>query len=1322
MAWGQDKTAPLSEGSGGVRVAHNTVLVVVLSFLLTTPTLATNSQNGLEESPLTVVYAVESGQVLLPCDVSPPISTDDTILVLFYHGAIGTPIYSIDGRSGSIKRAPHWSDEGTLGTRAYFNMASDPPGLVLQSVQASDHAEYRCRVDFRSSPTRNVRIQLEVIVPPKRIKILSAAGLEVSGVIGPYPVSASVALECQVDSGRPRPNVSWFHEEKLLDDVIEVRRGEMTSNTLRLSSLTRDYLYRVLTCQASNSNLSVPLAATVTLDMSFPPLDVRILGTVESLSEGERYAIVCESSGSRPTATITWWKDGLLMTDTKSQVFHEGNVSRSTLYLTPTLADHDAYISCRAKNPMVPAAVLEDTRKLNVHYTPRLSLAAGHNLDMEDIKEGDDVYFECGIKANPRVFKVQWFHNGDELTHNVSAGVIQSNQSLVLQRVTRPSSGQYTCSATNLHGIGSSNAVQLSVKFAPLCREGQKVVYGGGKHEELNITCSVEAHPEPTSFRWAFNSSSEVVDIPSSKFWVVGNGKSQASYTPRTHLDYGSLLCWANNDVGRQLKPCIYHIIHASPPEPVNNCTVENVTSTGASVRCLAGWDGGLAQTFTLSVTPSRPHSGTRDKKKEAPRVLANTSTSPKPEFSLTGLEPGTEYILTIMGVNKKGESEPIKLAIFTLKDVAEKRTSPGVGALALTPILAVLLGVLASLLLMALVIALVVRSRRPRARKPEVKMVYDKGSAASVPLRGPEDPASDDQNPDLIPVNDDHQVKDLTQDYTPESLPTTDLQLQQPQPQQQQLSPPPPMSPKRQEQQQSPTQPKSNTKEYHQGHDSSFYINPGTLLRQKGVMLPRETDPILHMGCPLAASTPTARNTQPTVSVVSTSNSKTGTPESLRVDTHGSFKLDKPKRSASGVFRSESQRSYKVDSRASIKKLSSGSFKRDSPSSFKLDNSKRSTSGSFRLETPKKSPSESFRNVSGSFKLETPKKSPSRNFKNPSGSLKLDIPGNMKETPTTFKKDTGSLKKEISGNFKRESPGSFKLEIPGNVRRNSCGTLRTESPVIVRRDSPGSFKLDIPESKRKGSCGSIIEDSQRSFRRESSSSFKLEKLGTPESTRKESPGSCKLHTPQRSPSGSFKRESPGSLKLEATKKSPSGSYKETSGSFKLHTPQRSPSGSFKRESSGTSKLETPRKSPSGSFQSPSGSFKSPSGSIKLETPSKSPSGSFKKDLPGNITRESPGSLKLETPGKARKGSSGSFKRESRGSIKVDSAGAIMLYSPGSRRRDILGNFKIDSSKEGSLVVTQMSSPSHLRGSNRPDKLRIVCPLDSKVRIELKME
>lgn len=116
-----------------------------------------------------------------------------------------------------------------------------------------------------------------------------------------------------------------------------------------------------------------------------------------------------------------------------------------------------------------------------------------------------------------------------------------------------------------------------------------------------------------------------------------------------------------------------------APPDPVNNCTVENISSSGVGVRCQAGWDGGLAQTFTLSVTHARAHTSRgHQSKKASPRVLANTSTAPRPEFALSGLEAGTEYLLTIMGVNSKGQSEPVRIAVVTLKDVAEKRTSPG--------------------------------------------------------------------------------------------------------------------------------------------------------------------------------------------------------------------------------------------------------------------------------------------------------------------------------------------------------------------------------------------------------------------------------------------------------------------------------------------------------------------------------------------------------------------------------------------------------------------------------------------------------------------
>ncbi len=48
--------------------------------------------------------------------------------------------------------------------------------------------------------------------------------------------------------------------------------------------------------------------------------------------------------------------------------------------------------------------------------------------------------------------------------HNVSGGVIVSNQSLVLQRVELRNAGEFVCAADNDHGAGRSNTVDLRVK------------------------------------------------------------------------------------------------------------------------------------------------------------------------------------------------------------------------------------------------------------------------------------------------------------------------------------------------------------------------------------------------------------------------------------------------------------------------------------------------------------------------------------------------------------------------------------------------------------------------------------------------------------------------------------------------------------------------------------------------------------------------------------------------------------------------------------------------------------------------------------------
>ena len=70
------------------------------------------------------------------------------------------------------------------------------------------------------------------------------------------------------------------------------------------------------------------------------------------------------------------------------------------------------------------------------------------------------------------------FWQGNVLQHNVSAGVIISNSSLVLQRVSRTAAGRYTCHASNAEGEGASapfnlnvmRKFQISNKMAP-CRQ-----------------------------------------------------------------------------------------------------------------------------------------------------------------------------------------------------------------------------------------------------------------------------------------------------------------------------------------------------------------------------------------------------------------------------------------------------------------------------------------------------------------------------------------------------------------------------------------------------------------------------------------------------------------------------------------------------------------------------------------------------------------------------------------------------------------------------------------------------------------------------------
>ncbi|XP_046838237.1 synaptogenesis protein syg-2-like isoform X3 [Vespa crabro] len=759
------------------------VFVAVLTTIRAQGVTRTFSTRPYRGGPAIPVRAVLRGTAELPCDIRPPRHNDSTvsghdsaILIVWYKNDM-TPIYSYDMRGKHSEKASHWKDKEHLNEFTQFRMNTDPAMLVISDVEEKDEGDYRCRVDFTKSPTRNSRIYLTIIVPPHKPNIIDERGKTVSTVAGPYEEGGNMKLTCLVSGGRPEPTVKWWRGETLLDSKdVPGEFPSLRRNTLLVTDLSRADLHAVFTCQASNNNISQPESASVAIEMHLRPLSVSILSSEHApLSADRKYNISCMTVGSRPPAKLSWYMDHKKMENYTEKVSADGNMTSSIFTFKPTLDDHNKILACKSENNKVHSGVVEDTWKLNVFFVPTLQLELGTNMNPDDIEEGDDVYFECKVHANPWAYKVVWKHNGNVIQNNAKNGVIVQQYDLALRKVNRSQAGNYTCVASNVEGDGYSNIVELKIMYKPICVAEQKRIYGVARHEDAGVVCRVEAYPPPESFRWAFNNTEEMVDVPQARYKnSTRHTQSVLTYRPVTEMDYGTVLCWASNTAGQQKNACIFHIIPAGKPESPYNCTLTNQTTQSLSVECTAGFDGGQPQHFFLEVFDQETG------------ILQANVTRDNPQFTVQGLEPGKVLNMILYAVNAKGRSELILLEGFTLK-VAEKQTVRVLFTgtpvpFEITPLLAGLIGVVSAMLLVTgtILAALKVRSER-RAQRP-----------GDLPLKKATAPSSedlydaDDRNPDVVPTNKDYQLTGstsgtplATQD-TPDGLPPSSLPTQQ--------------------------------------------------------------------------------------------------------------------------------------------------------------------------------------------------------------------------------------------------------------------------------------------------------------------------------------------------------------------------------------------------------------------------------------------------------------------------------------------------------------------------------------------------------------
>ncbi|XP_067207979.1 neural cell adhesion molecule 2-like isoform X2 [Linepithema humile] len=743
---------------------------------------ATASYSSLELSdldkpiPIVAIDGVVGEKVQLPCDIRPA-ENDEVRMVFWYKEGRGEPFYSFDVRGRrQFTDGQRWSSPNALGPRAFFATMTNPAYLSIDRLQSTDEGIYRCRVDFKNSPTRKQKMNLTIIVPPSKPIIRDGASRNVWGIEEPYNEGSDVNLICEVRGGKPLPKLTWYLDNTVIDESYHYNaENGLTVNHLVYAKIGRQQLKARLICQASNTNLIPPQTKLLILNVNLKPVTVQILTKETRVSADKNYDVECRTSGSRPDAMITWWKANKQIKKKAQNYALENNQTLSILSFMPTIEDDGKYLTCRAENPVISDSALEDKWRLDVQYQPVVNLRMGETLNPDDIKEGDDVYFECKVRANPKVYKLAWFKNKKELKNNSTAGVILSDQSLVLRGLTRYSAGDYTCLAVNSEGKTESNSVSLQIMYAPVCKEGKsEVVVGALKQETVSLVCSVESHPMPLTFHWTFNNSGELVEVPHSRYsHVPAPGTpsvadslkeyqqfhgSRLNYTPATEMDYGTVACWASNQVGKQRTPCLFQVIAAGRPYALHNCSATEMSApldmeelgtksgTGLVVRCLEGYDGGLPiYSYQLEVVADE----------DGGPILLNKTVpaSPNgPTFEVAGLTTGRSYRLFLYAINAKGRSEPAILEPVTLKGVAMYTTAAMVVLLAL-----VVAGFLAALYRKH-------SAGRPGSPKHAPIVCEPPNAGATTPVHPQTKQAVDDIDPDIIP--NEYERRPLT--YTP--------------------------------------------------------------------------------------------------------------------------------------------------------------------------------------------------------------------------------------------------------------------------------------------------------------------------------------------------------------------------------------------------------------------------------------------------------------------------------------------------------------------------------------------------------------------------
>ncbi|XP_040065061.1 hemicentin-2 isoform X1 [Ixodes scapularis] len=494
----------------------------------------------------------------LYCNVTLPAvgSDENPSQIRWYKGAELIYMLTSEGRNVPVRQMTHrpsasWRD------RLQVRATRLPIWLSIDPVSMYDQGEYYCLVYYGADLKRNVTHYLRVIEPPENVVIVFGARPHEKRLTSNQRVRQNegedLHLECLVVGGRPPPRIRWLETK---------RKGNVSygsQSVLKVPRVPRYLDNASFTCEASNNNITEPLRTSMVIRLNLKPVNVSIRNKNTPLKAGVLARVECESYGSRPPPQFSWWLDG------KELVNNSRNVENdlSILYFEPTVQNNGQKLSCISRNPLIRDSECADVWSLDVHFKPQITLLfRGLRMQLMNVTRGATVSFECRAMGNPIVANITWLLNRQPMHKAVASTqdyLFRGSTVVDILHARKNHTGTYSCLGTNAIGSTRSNEMFLRVLYEPECSQPSESYLITSLDEVIKVPCRISADPADVTFYWSFKSA---LDENTTRNLTSHRNASNGVllYHPKVAADFGTVYCWAQNEIGPMTRPCIFHI------------------------------------------------------------------------------------------------------------------------------------------------------------------------------------------------------------------------------------------------------------------------------------------------------------------------------------------------------------------------------------------------------------------------------------------------------------------------------------------------------------------------------------------------------------------------------------------------------------------------------------------------------------------------------------------------------------------------------------------------------------------------------------------